>query len=195
MNQNIDIKDFVGIFDGVFNEHYCAELINFYNQMNNSGLCRSRQELEAVSKLDKDDKILFVSETMNLDASKWITNQFAEIFWQNCFVHYAAKYPVLNEAPRLNIFEIKIQETEIGGGYHKWHCESMDRRSSNRLFAFSLFLNTVEQGGEMEFLYYPRRINALQGRLVLWPAGFTHTHRGNPPISNTKFIATGWIEF
>lgn len=26
-------------------------------------------------------------------------------------------------------------------------------------------------------------------------AGFTHTHRGNPPISGTKYIITGWVEF
>jgi len=24
---------------------------------------------------------------------------------------------------------------------------------------------------------------------------FTHTHRGNPPLSNTKYIMTGWLEY
>jgi len=26
-------------------------------------------------------------------------------------------------------------------------------------------------------------------------AAFTHTHRGNPPLSNAKYIVTGWTEF
>jgi hypothetical protein len=56
-------------------------------------------------------------------------------------------------------------------------------------------LNTVKEGGETEFLYYKKRINPIEGRLVIWPAGFTHTHRGNPPLSNDKYIITGWLEF
>ena len=27
----------------------------------------------------------------------------------------------------------------------------------------------------------------------IFPAGFMHTHRGNPPISNDKYILTGWF--
>jgi len=58
-----------------------------------------------------------------------------------------------------------------------------------------IYLNDVEEGGETEFLYYARRIKPTQGTLLIWPAYFTHAHRGNPPLSNTKYIITGWIEF
>jgi len=66
---------------------------------------------------------------------------------------------------------------------------------ASRLIAWSLYLNDIDLGGETEFLYLKRRINAKAGRLVIWPAGFTHTHRGNPPLSNDKYILTGWLEF
>jgi hypothetical protein len=56
-------------------------------------------------------------------------------------------------------------------------------------------LNTVEQGGETEWLYQGVRIPATQGTLVVWPAGYTHAHRGNPPLSGEKFLLTGWVEF
>ena len=28
----------------------------------------------------------------------------------------------------------------------------------------------------------------------MWPAHWTHIHRGNPPLSGEKYIATSWIE-
>ncbi len=31
--------------------------------------------------------------------------------------------------------------------------------------------------------------------MVIAPAGFTHTHKGNKPISGDKYIATSWIMF
>lgn len=33
------------------------------------------------------------------------------------------------------------------------------------------------------------------GALLIAPAGFTHTHRGNRPIGGDKYIATSWILF
>jgi hypothetical protein len=66
--------------------------------------------------------------------------------------------------------------------------------ATDRICSWGVYLNTVEQGGETEFLYYPKRIKPTTGTLILWPAGYTHAHRGNPPISNTKYILTGWVE-
>jgi hypothetical protein len=58
-----------------------------------------------------------------------------------------------------------------------------------------MYLNDVEHGGETEFLYQKRRVSAKTGRVVIWPAGYTHVHRGNPPLSGEKYLLTGWLEF
>jgi hypothetical protein len=58
-----------------------------------------------------------------------------------------------------------------------------------------LYLNDVEEGGETEFLYQSMRISPKQGTLVLFPAAFTHTHRGNPPLKGDKYFITSWIQF
>jgi len=56
-------------------------------------------------------------------------------------------------------------------------------------------LNDVKEGGETEFLYQSVRVSPKKGTLVIWPAAFTHVHRGNPPLSGTKYIMTSWLEY
>ena len=53
----------------------------------------------------------------------------------------------------------------------------------------------VEEGGELEFLYQSLRVKPKRGDLVVWPAGFTHLHRGNPPLKGEKYIIKGWIDY
>jgi hypothetical protein len=93
-------------------------------------------------------------------------------------------------------YEIKLQKTPIGGGYSVWHCEQgAGSGSATRAISWMVYLNNVEEGGETEFLYQGFRQKAKKGTLVIWPAAYTHTHRGNPPYSNEKYIITGWANF
>jgi len=55
-----------------------------------------------------------------------------------------------------------------------------------------MYLNEIEEGGETEFLYLNKRVKSKAGRVIIFPAGFTHTHRGNPPINQTKYILSSW---
>lgn len=83
------------------------------------------------------------------------------------------------------------------GGYHHWHSEIYPQNASceslHRVLLWQFYLNDVEQGGETEFLYQNRRIAPRKGRLVIAPAGFTHTHKGHVPVTGDKYIATSWI--
>jgi hypothetical protein len=63
------------------------------------------------------------------------------------------------------------------------------------MLVITLYLNTVEEGGETEFLYQSSRISPVQGTLSISPAAWTHTHRGNPPLKGNKYIITTWLEF
>ena len=116
---------------------------------------------------------------------------------QQCYANYSEQFSVLQEpdtAPHGNM-DIKIQKTSIGGGYHIWHYENTGLPAANRLIVWMVYLNDVEDGGETEFLYLSKRVKPKQGTLLFWPTSFTHTHRGNPPISNEKYIMTGWLGF
>ena len=93
------------------------------------------------------------------------------------------------------MYDMRIQKTSPGQAYHTWHCENAGKERRDSMLLFSLFLNDVEEGGETEFLYLKKRIKPKKDRLLIFPAGFTHTHRGNQPISGDKYILTGWLEY
>ena len=85
------------------------------------------------------------------------------------------------------------------GGYPRWHCEiapKADRGESlHRSLLWTLYLNDGFGEGETEFLYQRRKLVPRTGTLLIAPAGFTHTHRGNMPKGGDKYIATSWILF
>lgn len=96
--------------------------------------------------------------------------------------------------------EINAQKYSKGqGGYPYWHSEIYPQPAStealHRNLLFMFYLNDVEKGGETEFYYQGKKITPKAGRMVIAPAGFTHTHRGNKPISNDKYILTSWVLF
>lgn len=95
---------------------------------------------------------------------------------------------------------INVQKYSKGvGGYYYWHSEIYPRDPSaetlHRVLLFMFYLNDVERGGETEFFYQGRKLKPTLGTMVIAPAGFTHTHRGNVPESHDKYILTSWILF
>lgn len=87
------------------------------------------------------------------------------------------------------------------GGYYHWHSEHFPhpsdpgQKSLHRVLFWLLYLNDVDEGGETEFCYQGAKIKPRKGSLILSPCGFTHTHRGNVPLSHDKYILTSWAMY
>lgn len=95
---------------------------------------------------------------------------------------------------------INLQRYSAGrGGYPYWHCELYPRDAKcetlHRHLLWTAYLNDAFEAGETEFLYQQRKIAPRTGSLLLAPAAFTHTHRGNRPQGGDKVIATSWVLF
>jgi hypothetical protein len=95
---------------------------------------------------------------------------------------------------------INLQKYLAGsGGYPHWHSEIYPKdvkcEALHRAVLYTIYLNTVPEAGETEFFYQGRKIKPEAGTLLIAPAGFTHTHRGNTPVGSDKYIATSWILF
>ena len=189
-------QDFVGIFENVLTPKECQDLIDYFENLKRFNLVYSRQALNDGDPHIKKDETAFLLQQDSIQSHyrNPAFETFINKFWE-CYGEYVKEYSILNSTERYGLNSIRLQKTEPGGGYHSWHFEAAGADVSNRMIAWILYLNDVDHGGETEFLYQKRRISAKQGRLVIWPTAFTHTHRGNPPLSGNKYILTGWLEF
>ena len=92
-------------------------------------------------------------------------------------------------------FDLMIQST---CNLHCKDCSILDWKGNeypakDMMLVWHLSLTSHKNEGELEFKYYDKRIEPKAGRLIMWPAGFTHTHRGNCIRSDTqKHYMTGW---
>jgi hypothetical protein len=95
-------------------------------------------------------------------------------------------------------FQVQKYKASKSGGYHVFHYErhgaSPEKEAVKRQLVWMIYLNDVPEGeGETEFLNQGFRYSPRKGDLVIFPAFFTHIHRGNPVYTTDKYIATGWL--
>jgi len=95
---------------------------------------------------------------------------------------------------------VNAQKYDQGkGNYGYWHSEIYPQQGANdalhRMLLFIFYLNDVEAGGETDFFYQEKSIKPKAGTMIIAPCGFTHTHRGNIPISSDKYVLTSWMMF
>lgn len=86
-----------------------------------------------------------------------------------------------------------IQHYTANDGFYTFHNDFyIDTFRGFRVLTFLWYLNDVEEGGTTEF-YEGTKIKCEKGKLLIFPSTWTYAHKGNMPLSNDKYIATGWI--
>jgi len=58
-----------------------------------------------------------------------------------------------------------------------------------------IYLNDVMDGGHTEFPNQNKKFQPRIGDILIWPAYFTHSHRGITSLTQTKYIMTGWFTY
>ena len=89
-----------------------------------------------------------------------------------------------------------LQRYAPGEGFKRWHCDwtisDEATEPAHRVLAWILYCNDVLNGGT-EFHWQDHHEPAERGKLVIFPAGPSHIHRGRVSEEHSKTIATGWI--
>ena len=171
-----EVTDFIGIYDSVMPPNICQRYIDL------------SRTASFVSRNDeyRTDKQLLLDSDFSLPVDELYKHTLVPVLQD-----YVREFPYLNQFNFVSSAAILQITDPPAGGYHSWHGENMAWVSKDRILAWMLYLNDVPEGGETEFLYQGKRVQPRAGRVVVWPASFTHLHRGNPPQTK-KYIITGW---
>ena len=114
----------------------------------------------------------------------------------NCLDQYKKRYPYSDKVNSYSITNpIKIQHYKPGEGFYGWHSENNGMRDVvNRHLVFMTYLNTLDNAGT-EFHHQKITTPCQKGLTLIWPAHWTHTHRGVVNHDSDKYIITGWYYF
>ena len=115
----------------------------------------------------------------------------------NCLVSYRQKYPYCDNVGVYDLLgtNIKIQHYKPGEGFYEWHHENAGiGETSLRHLVFMTYLNTLDNAGT-EFYHQKITTPCQKGLTIIWPAHWTHTHKGVTNYVSDKYIITGWYSF
>lgn len=200
------IIDHIGIFENYLPEETCKEYIKWFEFTLNKKLMHFGEEISPIELEDDNvistgDKQFKLGITGRNDIAIFLNildNGMADTcfeYLQEAYNEYSKEYPDLNTSSLL-CTEVKMQKTPPGGGYHVWHTERMgaSQQFNSRQVAWMIYLNDMPDGeAETEFFHQKLRINPKAGTVLLWPAAYTHLHRGNTVFTKDKYILTGWF--
>jgi hypothetical protein len=195
----VEHKDFIATYTGVYPDGYCRHLINEFERLANNGAGSNRQVSEnALTHIKNDYQIMVnigVHGVTSFEDKDSVNMFFSGL--QECYEDYTNNFSVLKNS-KIRGTVMKMQRTDPGGGYHVWHGEQCNGKQAERVLVYMLYLNSLEpeSAGETEFLYQRTRLSPVENTMILWPAAYTHAHRGNTVFgNNSKYIVTGWFYY
>ena len=172
----------------------CDELINYFeeNQKKHLQGITSKGSLNLNIK-NRTDITLSPKDLESPD------NQIFKIYFENlfqCYKDYCIQWPFIKEMVKnLEIGSFNLGRYLPGQHFQAMHTERSSLSTLHRLFAFMTYLNDVEEGGSTYFNHYDLNVQPKKGTTLIWPAEWTHAHKGNPIKKGCKYIITGWLTF
>ena len=171
--------EFIYTKNNSINKLLCKNLISTFEQTPNKYEGRQTTEfrLEKDKRYDIYDKILFEELSKNFKEYKSLIENKVDVFSQEG--------------------EIKdngflLQKYIKNKGYCEFHNDSYNEtKKCVRILTYILFLNDVNEGGEIEFGDKDLIVKPEAGKLLIFPSIWTYSYKQNQPISNDKYIIIG----
>lgn len=187
--------NFIEVYDNALSPELCKKIIEYFEEVplelkRNGQIYGENYNDITVDKNYKDSTDVWMNFHTWSEPDKILASTLLQYIQT-----YREKYKEIDNVATWELSELyNLQKYEPGQGYHQPHCENMDGPSP-RILAWMFYLNTVTDKGGTHFTNWDFTTDAVEGRLVIWPAYWTHTHHGVMSETQTKYIATGWYDF
>jgi prolyl 4-hydroxylase len=171
----------------------CDELITYFESdiaKQHSGVTGGGSNLSVKDRTD----ISIAPNQLDLPGNEvfklYINSLFA------CYKDYLVQWPFLAViAQNLEMGSFNLGRYQRGQHFQKMHTERADLGTLHRVLAWMTYLNDVDEGGETYFSHYGLNIKPRKGLTMIWPAEWTHAHKGNVLLGESKYMITGWLTF
>jgi hypothetical protein len=194
MSYYIDNDEYIYINPNSIDNYVCDYIIELFENGashlvyrgvvvgNNTPDMKKTRDLKLTPSINKYDTLLFT------ELEKNINEYFNGLKYKK----------ILPSIKNINDSGYQVQKYLAKTGIYEYHHDSHFKTDNNsniqtRLLTFIWYLNTVEEGGETEFFNGRLKVKPEKGKLLIFPATWTYMHKGNMPLSNDKYIVTGWI--
>lgn len=182
-----NIPNYIKIYDNSIPNILCDEIIDLYEKSNLkyegitfSGLNKNVKDSTDLGIPKNDSLWLNINNFLNDELSRRFTNYFNNIKQVSLKSDIFIQHNYLIQRYKKNI------------GNYIDHSDQHVEGESYRCVTFIWYLNDVSKGGETVF-WNTYKITPKKGRLIFFPSLWCFPHRGNIPLSNDKYIITGWL--
>jgi len=182
----------IGIYDNSLSKKECERVVQIFenSESKTPGKLLFNNESVVNTSAKSDIELMGTRFNDGTEISQIIFNGVSKSFKK-----YREKYKLgldsLCKWELVQTYNVQKYDGEQDG-YFAWHCETGGGELQGRIIAWMIYLNDAKCG--TDFLYYPS-VRSKRGRCVIWPAGWTHTHRAVLPNRGLKYFATGWFHF
>jgi hypothetical protein len=185
------LKNYVLTLDNVLSSKLCDEIIERFenDQSKKPGLVTSsgRSVLDVDLKSSTDLVITGSDYWKDIDESLY---QSSRTCFEN-YKHVLQEHAEFLGGTRDEAYFVRKYDTKAG--YYGAHADAVSTITLTRKLALIWYLNDVEEGGETEFVNFGYKVKPKKGSAALFPTDWMYAHKGNPPISNEKYIARTFL--
>ena len=194
--------NFIHINKGALSKKDCDDIIEYFEDNSfyheKGGITFNHQEEQPsnaiVEEVKKSTDLVF--QSVELKKNFWMPFTIA---MKKTIDQYVNRYPFLRTCRQWDISHtFRIQKYLPNEGFFALHAEHtgvFDGVSERRLAAWMVYLNDVIDGGGTDFPTLDYEMQARVGDISIWPAYWTHPHRGITSPTETKYIITGWFSY
>lgn len=176
----------------------CDDLIDFFHndswavENQHAGTCYDKGET-----VNTDFKKSTDVSIRPQDLSHPILQRYQNLLFDT-FARYKQRHEWCDKGGPVGMIEgCVIQHYKPSEGFFAWHTERSHGEwpAALRHLTFMTYLNNVTDKGETEWFHQKLKIKPKKGLTVIWPADWTHVHRGIPSPTQEKYIITGWLHY